>query len=154
MKSYIRLFRNYANFSGFLKRGEYWKAVIVHLLILSAPLVPAVLYLVNENYMLPGFYIPWVLPFWCFYYLLTRIPLLSAAVRRFHTLPRKGWWLLIGLIPAAGWFIVLIWLLQKGNYDRFEKRMSVILPGFAAAANKPKKGGWFFAVFALLAAGG
>ena len=82
MKSYIRLFRNYANFSGFLKRGEYWKAVIVHLIILSVPLVPAVLYLVNEKYMLPGFYIPWVLPLWCFYFLLTRIPLLSAAVRR------------------------------------------------------------------------
>lgn len=154
MKSYINLFRNYANFSGFLKRGAYWTALLIHLLILLAPLTPAVLYLVNENYMLPGFYIPWVLPFWCFYLLLTRIPLLSAAVRRFHTLPRKGWWLLVGLIPVAGWFIVLIWLLQKGNYESFEKRMVKLLPSLVKNTNRPKQGGWFFAVFALLAAGG
>ena len=164
MKSYINIFRNYANFSGFLKRKPYWTAVLIHLLILILPLVPGALYLMGKSRLLPAaldlgsgsspisrIYVPWVLPIWCFYFLLTRIPLLSASVRRLHTLPRKGWWLLIGLIPVIGWFIVFIWLLQKGNYENFERRMKNLAPGLLKAAEKPRNGGWFFAVFALLA---
>ncbi len=167
MKSYINLFRNYANFSGFLKRKPFWTAVLIHLLILFIPRIPGVRFLMgktslplgaldlaDESSMISKIYVPWVLPILCFYYLLTRIPLLAAMVRRLHTLPRKGWWLLIGLIPVIGWFIVFIWLLQKGNYDNFEKRMKILAPTLLKAAEKPQKGGWFFVVFALLAAGG
>ncbi len=167
MKSYVNLFRNYGNFSGFLKRKPFWTAVLIHLLILIIPLIPGVLYLAGKSSLLPSaldladgnswiskVYVPWVLPILCFYFLLTRIPLLAASVRRLHTLPRKGWWLLIGLIPVVGWFIVFIWLLQKGNYENFEKRMNVIAPSLLKIAEKPQKGGWFFVVFALLAVGG
>ena len=167
MKSYINLFRNYANFSGFLKRKPFWTAVLIHLLILIIPLIPGAVFLFGKSSLMPQaldladtgsliskIYVPWVLPILCFYFLLTRIPLLAASVRRLHTLPRKGWWLLIGLIPVIGWFIVFIWLLQKGNYENFEKRMKVLAPTLLRAAEKPQKGGWFFVVFALLAAGG
>ncbi|MBQ6508878.1 MAG: SUMF1/EgtB/PvdO family nonheme iron enzyme [Flexilinea sp.] len=177
MKSYINLFRNYANFSGFLKRKPYWTAVLIHLLILLIPLVPGIFFLLGKSDLLPEaldladpngiltkIYIPWVLPIWACYFLLTRIPLLSAAVRRFHTLPRKGWWLLIGLIPVAGWFIVFIWLLQKGNFEDIERRLRragmdndlahILKSALLSAAEKPRAGGWFFAALALIAAGG
>ncbi len=167
MKSFFNLFRNYANFSGFLKRKPFWIAVLIHLLILLIPLVPGILYAMGKSSLLPGsldltdkgsmvskIYVPWVLPILCFYYLLTRIPLLAAMVRRLHTLPRRGWWLLVGLIPVIGWFIVFIWLLQKGNYENFEKRMGTLAPGLLKAAERPRKGGWFFVVFVLLAAAG
>ena len=177
MKSYINLFRNYANFSGFLKRKPFWTAVFFHLLILLIPLVPGIFFVLNKNSLLPGaldlanpegiltkIYVPWVMPIWCFYFLLTRIPLLSACVRRLHTLPRKGWWMLLGLIPAAGWFILLIWLLQKGTYEDFEKRLikagvnndlaQTVKSALLAAAEKPRNGRWFFVFFAILAACG
>lgn len=176
MKSYINLFRNYANFSGFLKRGSYWSAMIIHWLILALPLVPGIFYFMGENAMLPDslnlakrgnlisrIYVPWILPIWFAYYLLMIIPVLSASVRRMHSLPKSGWWLLVGLIPVVGWFIVLIWLLQKGNYEDFLKRLKrargendlyEALDDIITVVNKPRNGGWFFAVLALLAVGG
>ena len=158
MKSYFSLYRNYANFSGFMRRGAYWMAMIIHGLILIVPLYPLGRYLVDTEYILPDYYIPWVLPLWCFYFLLMIIPVLSASVRRMHTLPRSGWWLLIGLIPVIGWFIVLIWLLQKGNYEEFVQRVKMAGAGTAEdmirEAEKPRGGKWFFVVFAILAACG
>ena len=49
MKSYFSLFRNYANFSGFMKRGAYWTAMIIHWLILLIPLLAATFYFLNRN---------------------------------------------------------------------------------------------------------
>ncbi len=167
MKSYINLFRNYANFSGYLKRGSFWSAIFVHLLILILPLIPGAFFQFGKSQMLPevldlsnpackisGIYMPWVLPLWCFYFLLTRLPLLSAAVRRLHSLPRNGWWILIGLIPVIGWFILLIWFLQKGNYEELEKRLGKAATGVFREAERPRNGGWFFVFFIVLAAGG
>lgn len=158
MKSYFSLFTNYANFSGFMKRGAYWTAMIIHWIILLVPLYPLGRYLVDDTYVLPSFYLPWVLPLWCFYFLLMIIPVWSATVRRFHTLPRKGWWLLIGIIPVVGSFIILIWLLQKGNYEEFLKKIKKAGAGtleeMFKAAERPRNGAWFFPVFILLAAGG
>ena len=163
MKSYISLFRNYANFSGYMKRGNYWAAMIIHWLILLIPLYPLARFSVDTSYELPSYYVPWVLPLWCFYFLLTLIPVLSATVRRLHTLPRTGWWILIGLVPMIGSFILLIWLLQKGNYEDFVRRLkqaganNEVLGKLGSAIdvmNRPRNGGWFFAAFALLAVGG
>ena len=183
MKSYINLFRNYANFRGILKRKSFWIAILIHLLILLIPLVPGILFLLGKSNLplaaldltnpagiLTKIYLPWVLPIWICYFLLTRIPLLSACVRRLHSLPRKGWWILVGLIPVAGWFIVLIWMLQKGTYDNLNN-LNVMLQRAGMSRDianvfseslrqklkqmeKPRAGGWFFAALALLAAGG
>ena len=176
MKSYFSLFRNYANFSGFMKRGAYWMAMIIHWLILLIPLVPGIFFLLNKNDLLPAalniadetgmlskIYIPWVLPLWCFYFLLMVIPVWSATVRRLHSLPKSGWWLLLGLIPVIGSFILLIWLLQKGGYEDLLRRLkrargeNDLLGAFdniVTIAAKPRNGGWFFVVFVLLAVGG
>ena len=132
--------------------------MIIHGLILIVPLYPLGRYLVDTEYILPDYYIPWVLPQWCFYFLLMIIPVLSASVRRLHTLPRSGWWLLIVLLPVIGWFIVLIWLLQKGNYEEFVQRVKNAGAGsvedMIREAEKPKGGRWFFPVFLILAASG
>ena len=171
MKSYFSLFRNYANFSGVMKRGAYWTAVCIHMLILLIPLIPGIFYLkeINnvlpapldltaENSMISNIYIPWVLPLWCFYNILMVIPLWSASVRRFHSLPRSGWWLLVGVIPLAGWYLVLSWLLQKGDYDEYMWRLKKAGPATYEEKRRetegPRNGRWFFVVFLLLAAFG
>ena len=158
MKSYLSLFLNYANFSGCMKRKAYWTAMLCHALILLIPLYPAVRRFVDPAYVLPSFYIPWVLPIWCFYNILMVIPLWSAAVRRLHTLPRSGWWLLIGLIPLAGWFLVLSWLFQKGSYEEYMWRLKKAGPATfeekRRETERPRNGGWFFPVFILLAVSG
>ncbi len=158
MSSYFSLFRNYANFSGYMKRGAYWTALFFHALIVMIPLYPAVRRLIDAEYVLPSFYIPWVLPIWCFYNILMIIPLWSAAVRRYHTLPRSGWWLLVGVIPLAGWYLVLSWLLQKGGYEEYMWRLKKAGPATfeekRREAERPRNGGWFFVVFLTLVAVG
>lgn len=163
MRSYFRLFQNYANFKGFMERGEYWAAMIIHYLVLFVSLYPPVRFILDAAYELPHFYVPWVFPFWCFYFLLTIIPVWSASVRRLHTISRKGWCLLIGLIPVVGWFIVWIWLLQKENYKYFVRKQKqsgtvnelLKRPGSVPDHfNGPRNGVWFFIVFALLAVSG
>lgn len=159
-----------------MKRGAYWAAMIIHWLILLIPLVPGIFFMLNKNDLLPAvlnigdpasviskIYLPWVLPIWCFYYLLMIIPVWLATVRRLHSLPKSGWWLLLGLIPVIGTFILLIWLLQKGGYEELLHRLkrargeNDLLNAFddiVTAAARPRNGGWFFAAFALLAVGG
>ena len=176
MRSYLSLFRNYANFSGFMKRGAYWTAMVIHELILLLPLVPGIFFLLNKNELLPAalniadpnsllsrIYLPWALPLWCFYNLLMVIPLWSAAVRRLHSLPRSGWWLLLGLVPVIGSFILLIWMCQKGDYEEYlhrlkrARRENSLLNASTdtvAAASRPRNGGWFFVVLILLAVPG
>ncbi|MBR6089698.1 MAG: SUMF1/EgtB/PvdO family nonheme iron enzyme [Anaerolineaceae bacterium] len=133
-----------------MKRGQYWTAMIIHLVILLVPLYPLVRNLTGGSAQLSAAYISWVLPLWCFYFLLTRIPVLSAAVRRLHTLPRSGWSLLIGLLPVIGWIILIIWLLQEGTYEQAVKKLGEHLGLPLKVDYSPKKGGWFFVVFLIL----
>lgn len=176
MLSYFSLFRNYANFSGFMRRGRFWAAMFVHGLIVLAPLVPGVLYLAGRSGLLPEpldlaqpqslisrIYLPWVLPLWCFYNLLMFIPVWSAQVRRLHSLPRSGWWLLLGLIPVIGSFILLIWFFQKGDYEEYlhrlkrargENNLLNASTDTIAAATRARGGGWFFVFLLLLGCGG
>ena len=176
MKSYLSLFRNYANFSGYLNRGKYWTAMFVHGLMVLLPLVPGVMYLLNQSGLLPGAldlavsegltvqtYLSWVLPLWFLYGLLMIIPVWSASVRRLHSIPQSGWRLLIGFIPVVGWFILLILLFQKGNYEEYLRRLKRArgenslhnaVEDTLTAAGKSRGGSWFFVVLILLTAGG
>jgi len=43
------------------------------------------------------------------------LPGLSVAIRRLHDTNRRGWWILIGLIPIVGWIILFIWYVSKGT---------------------------------------
>ena len=168
MSSYFSLFRNYANFTGVMKRKPYWTAMLIHCLVILPPLIPGCFYLMGKSSLLPEpfdlgsqnslistIYIPWVLPLWCFYFLLTIIPVWAASVRRLHTLPRSGWWLLVGLIPLAGSFLVLSWLLQKGEYAEYMWRLKKAGPATyeekRRERERPRNGGWFFVVFLILA---
>jgi len=42
------------------------------------------------------------------YSLAVLIPSIAVSVRRLHDINRRGWWLLIGLIPIIGAIILLI----------------------------------------------
>lgn len=48
-------------------------------------------------------------------FLFNNLPLLSAAVRRFHDMNKSGWSVLWSLIPFIGTFIVLIMLAGDGT---------------------------------------
>ncbi|MEC7118718.1 MAG: DUF805 domain-containing protein [Pseudomonadota bacterium] len=49
------------------------------------------------------------------YLLATLIPTLAVTIRRFHDQDKSGWFILLGLIPAVGGLIVLIFMCLEGT---------------------------------------
>lgn len=49
------------------------------------------------------------------YELAVFIPSLAVAVRRLHDTDRRGWWLLLLLIPVIGWIILFVFLVLRGQ---------------------------------------
>ncbi|GAL06655.1 protein of unknown function DUF805 [Photobacterium aphoticum] len=46
------------------------------------------------------------------YSLMVLLPSLAVATRRLHDTGRTGWWLLIGLIPLIGFFVLIYFFVQ------------------------------------------
>lgn len=93
-------FRNFINFNGRSTRSEYWFAmlflfvvslcanVIDSLLLGDAGILPA---LINIAFFLPS---------------------LGLNIRRLHDSGKSAWYLLLGIIPFAGWIIMLVFYCQ------------------------------------------
>ena len=43
------------------------------------------------------------------------LPTLAVTVRRLHDIGKSGWWVLFGLVPAAGQVMMLIWNCRHGT---------------------------------------
>lgn len=104
MQWYIKVLRNYRDFSGRATRTEYWMFFLYNLIIIFALRllqgligVPPVLNLV--------------------YSLLLLVPSLALTFRRLHDTGKSAWWLLICLVPYAGVIVILIFacLQSEGN---------------------------------------
>lgn len=94
-------FRHYVNFRGRALRSQYWwwtlfvsVVAIVANVIQNATNIDWLFAVVALALFLPG---------------------LSVAIRRLHDTNRRGWWILIGLIPIVGWIILFIWYVSKGT---------------------------------------
>lgn len=101
MEWYLKVLRQYADFTGRARRMEYWMFTLINLvvaivlLIIDATLGTMVLY--------------WI------YALAVLIPGLAVAVRRLHDTGRTGWWLLIGLIPIIGGIVLIVFFATEGE---------------------------------------
>ncbi len=51
------------------------------------------------------------------YFLLSFTVTLFVTIRRLHDINKKGWWLLIFLVPYVGWLPLTIMLCIKGKVD-------------------------------------
>lgn len=98
---YMQVLSNYAGFSGRARRAEYWNFFLVNLIVaVVLEFVLGLLHLQLVAYL---------------YSLAVLIPSIAVGVRRMHDTNRSGWWLLIALIPFAGWLAVLILLALEGT---------------------------------------
>jgi uncharacterized membrane protein YhaH (DUF805 family) len=48
------------------------------------------------------------------YSLAVWVPSIAVAVRRLHDTGRSAWWLLMMLIPIAGWIVLFVYMVQAG----------------------------------------
>ena len=91
----------YAQFSGRLSVGGYWRFVAVNVaawivFVILAQIASALIFLA------------------VIYWLAILIPSIAAAVRRMHDTGKSGAMVLVGLIPLVG-LIVIVWLVQAGD---------------------------------------
>ena len=98
---YFEVLKKYAVFSGRARRKEYWTFNLFNIIIYFMAL------LVDS---LGGMGV-----FVTLYSLAVAIPSIAVVVRRLHDTNRRGWWLLISLIPLIGGLIVLIILIQDSQ---------------------------------------
>lgn len=94
----IRLFFvNYANFDGRSTRSEYWWAFLFNFLVgLGVGWIPVLGQLVSLGLLIPG---------------------ISLAVRRLHDTGKSWVYILMGLIPLAGFIILIVQYCQESDGD-------------------------------------
>jgi uncharacterized membrane protein YhaH (DUF805 family) len=106
MNWYLKVLKQYADFSGRARRKEYWMFVLFNSLF-------AIVALILDNILgLTIGKLPYGV-FYSLYGLAVLIPGLAVSVRRLHDVGKSGWMYLIGLIPLIG----AIWLLVLFCYD-------------------------------------
>ena len=104
MNWYLKVLRQYADFSGRARRTESWIFTLIDRVILISLFI--VLSLMNLN--------PILVSFIAYGYAIALfIPTLAVSVRRLHDVGKSGWMLLVGLIPIIGgiWLLIL-WIMD------------------------------------------
>ena len=103
MNWYLKVLKQYADFSGRARRKEYWMFVLFNMIFaIVAAILDNVLGIAMEG---TGYG-----PLYGIYALAVLIPGLAVAVRRLHDVGKSGWMILITLIPLIGaiWLLVLL----------------------------------------------
>jgi len=114
MNWYLKVLKNYANFSGRAQRKEYWYFNLLSLIIAG------VLGVVDAAMGNPAVTENGIGPIGMIYILLTMLPAIAVTVRRLHDISRSGWWILIGLIPLIGIIVLIIFAAQDSDPNENE----------------------------------
>jgi len=96
MNWYVKVLKDYANFSGRSRREEFWMFQLFNFLI---GIVFAILI----------FAVPEISILNTIYSLIIFVPNLAVAIRRLHDTGKSGWNLLFILIPLVGAILLIVW---------------------------------------------
>lgn len=107
MEWYLKVLKNYVNFSGRARRKEYWMFFLISVLIgFGLGLIDGVLGLHSTGSIgMLGL----------LYNLFILLPSFAVGARRLHDLGRSGWWQLIVLIPIIGVIVLIVWYASEGE---------------------------------------
>lgn len=110
MEWYLKVLKNYADFSGRARREEYWMYTLFNVLamlvlggvffgIAMALDAPAIIFLVY------------------LYVFATLIPTLAVVVRRLHDTGKSGWWILLNFVPFGN-IVLLVFLCTDSEHGK------------------------------------
>lgn len=108
MNWFVKVVKQYVDFSGRARRKEYWMFILFYTLF-------AVIAAALDN--LFGIAIPKAGygPIYGILALALFLPNLGVTVRRLHDTGRSGWMLLLGLIPVVGAIIIFVFLVSDSK---------------------------------------
>jgi uncharacterized membrane protein YhaH (DUF805 family) len=112
MKWYLKVFRQYADFSGRARRKEYWMFVLFNII---AVIAVSVLDRIFESVWMSEGGIFSIGGIYLLYITALFVPGMAVTVRRLHDTGKSAWWLLIILIPIIGAIWLLILLINDSN---------------------------------------
>jgi uncharacterized membrane protein YhaH (DUF805 family) len=115
MHWYLKVLKQYADFSGRARRKEYWMFVLFNIIFCVAAVI-------LDN--VAGLTVSNEIPYGVFYILYTLavfIPGLAVLVRRLHDVSKGGGWIFISLVPLVGgiWLLVLMCTDSEQGSNRF-----------------------------------
>jgi len=117
MNWYLKVLKQYADFSGRARRKEYWMFTLFALIFF---IVAAIL----DNVLGTTFKIQGQSLGYGWLYLIlgiaTILPALAVAVRRLHDVGKSGWWYFIAFIPIVGGIILLVWFCTDSQAGKNE----------------------------------
>jgi uncharacterized membrane protein YhaH (DUF805 family) len=122
MNWYLKVLKQYADFSGRARRTEYWMFALFNVLIVLALFIIATIIggiAGGDSGAGVGAIIGYVL--YVFYGLAIFIPGLAVVVRRLHDTGKGGGWIFISFVPLIGgiWFLVLMLTDSEAGENRF-----------------------------------
>jgi len=106
MNWYLKVLKQYADFSGRARRKEYWMYTLFNALFAVAAMV--IDNILGLSFEIQGQSMGYGYVY-LLYILVVLIPGLAVAVRRLHDVGKSGWFFLIALIPLIGgiWLLIL-----------------------------------------------
>ena len=120
MSWYVKVLKQYVDFSGRARRREYWMFVLINVYWLRRVALSThtllgtggfratsgggSFYAANSLGLLSGLYTLAVL-----------LPSIAVTVRRLHDTDRTGWWILLGFIPIIGGIVLLVFYVLEGT---------------------------------------
>jgi uncharacterized membrane protein YhaH (DUF805 family) len=107
MNWYLKVFENFANFTGRARRKEYWMFTLFHILILLALILTFAA--TESSIFMIIYYI---------YILIALVPTLAVAVRRLHDIGKSGWFYLLVFIPLVGPILMLVWFCTDSEHGK------------------------------------
>jgi uncharacterized membrane protein YhaH (DUF805 family) len=109
MNWYLKVLKQYADFSGRARRKEYWMFALFNaIFIITAMILDNVLGVTIGE-----------LPYGVIYFLYSLavlIPGLAVHIRRLHDIGKSGWMILIAIIPIIGPIWLLVLTLTDSNH--------------------------------------
>ena len=96
--AYIKMFKNWSDFSGRSSRYDFWMAAAPNFII---SLILGLLSIILSS----------------LYSLVVLVPGVALGIRRMHDIGKSGWWTLIALIPIVGAIILIVLCCKESAPD-------------------------------------
>lgn len=121
IQNYLKMFRNYATFTGRTSRAEFWWAylmnyIIIFVLNFISSFISSYLEIIGSNSVFFSFVSLFFSGIYALYSLIVYVPMLSLQIRRLHDTNRSGWWILFSGTGIGG-ILLLIWYCTAGTED-------------------------------------